>query len=197
MSQQHPPTQKTLLVIGNGGREHSIIVSLLKSKNCNKIIWTSSNPGIPETEKKLIREKASTTQEIISTAKKHSADIVIVGPEEPLANGISDDLKKEGISCFGPSKEASMIEASKEFSKEFMVKNQIPTARFKTFNNYEDAINFVESVDYPIVIKASGLAGGKGVVIPDSKHESKATLHEMMVSRSTSSCDFVFFLTRF
>jgi phosphoribosylamine--glycine ligase len=108
---------------------------------------------------------------------------VIVGPEAPLANGLVDSLMNAGIRCFGPSKAAAEIESSKVFSKDFMMRHNIPTARYATLAGLDEALSYLDKVDYPIVIKASGLAAGKGVILPDTDDEAKSTLEDILVTR--------------
>jgi phosphoribosylamine--glycine ligase len=109
--------------------------------------------------------------------------LVIVGPEAPLAAGLVDTLSAEGIRCFGPSQAAAQIEASKSFAKDFMARHSIPTAKYATFSKYDEAIGYLESIDYPIVIKSSGLAAGKGVVLPETNEEAQSTLKEILVKK--------------
>jgi phosphoribosylamine--glycine ligase/phosphoribosylformylglycinamidine cyclo-ligase len=120
--------------------------------------------------------------------------MVIVGPEQPLVDGITDTLKKHGIACFGPSAKAAVIESSKvhllvtftnyqAFSKDFMQRHNIPTAQYKTFTNYDEALSHLNSVNYSVVLKASGLAAGKGVLIPESKQEALDALKTLMVTK--------------
>jgi phosphoribosylamine--glycine ligase len=113
--------------------------------------------------------------------KDKQIDLVIVGPEAPLAAGLVDLLSAQGIRCFGPSQAAAQIEASKSFAKDFMARHNIPTAKYATFSNYDEAVEYLESLDYPVVIKASGLAAGKGVILPETMDEARSTLEDILV----------------
>jgi hypothetical protein len=118
--------------------------------------------------------------------------MVIIGPEQPLVEGLSDLFKSNGVPCFGPSQRSSIIESSKAFSKAFMHRHRIPTARYRTFTEYDPAAEYLKQVDHPVVLKASGLAAGKGVIIPESKEEALRELFALMVSKPFgSACDEV------
>lgn len=172
-----------LLVIGGGGREHAIAKKLLSSDLVETVFCAPGNAGMKKDDIDLLDIDHSDHDALIGFAKKENIAWTIVGPEIPLFNGIVDDFKAEGLKIFGPSKAATLIEASKEFAKELMKKNAIPTADHKCFDNYDSACNYLENVALPIVIKADGLAGGKGVVIAETKKEALAALKEMMVNQ--------------
>ncbi|MCB0278441.1 MAG: phosphoribosylamine--glycine ligase [Calditrichaeota bacterium] len=169
------------LVIGNGGREHAII-DVLQKNQANEIHCI---PGIDAIQT-ITNHQLDITDfpELANYAITHSIDYTIVGPEAPLVNGIVDFFRTKKLAIFGPDKAAAQIEASKAFSKEFMERYHIPTASYKRFTNYDDAVSYIENTDtFPIVIKASGLAAGKGVVIPNSRAEAKTELAEMMLDK--------------
>ncbi|PWN07587.1 phosphoribosylamine--glycine ligase [Rhodohalobacter mucosus] len=166
-------TAYNVLLIGSGGREHAIAWKLNRSSNLGKLFIAPGNPG---TDKLGLNVNLDTAnfEEIASFCKEQNIDLVVVGPEVPLVDGITDYLEKENIKVFGPHKRAARLEGSKEFAKEFMVKYHIPTADYAVFSSqdFDDALTFVQSKDsYPIVLKADGLAAGKGVFICDSEEE--------------------------
>ena len=148
-----------LAVIGSGGREHSICYRLKESGKIKKLICIPGNAGT-----KNIAENININildfNEVYKAIKNHNIDIVIVGPEEPLVNGIVDFLNKKGIRVLGPNKFASQLEGSKAFMKDLCKKNNIPTAKFGVFEDYDSAIHFLKSNKTPIVVKADGLAAG-------------------------------------
>ncbi len=169
-----------ILVIGSGGREHAIVTALARSESANKIFATPGNPGIFQ-----IAEKANIDvnnyKQIIGFCKSTAIDLVVIGPEQPLADGLSDELRANGINVFGPSKSAAQLESSKAFAKEFMSRHDIPTANFKQFHksNVDEAHTFIEILETPIVLKADGLAAGKGVIIAETRAEGHDAIDEM------------------
>jgi phosphoribosylamine--glycine ligase len=171
-----------VLVLGSGGREHALCWAISKSTLCKKLYCIPGNTGI-KAEAECINIKINNFNSIKKFIKKEKINFVIVGPEEPIVNGIVDKLNKLKIKVFGPNKKASILESSKTFTKDFCKRNNIPTANYKIFRNYKDAINYVQNIKYPIVIKASGLAGGKGVFIIKNKFEAKKTLRDLMIKR--------------
>ncbi len=176
-----------VLVIGSGGREHALAWKLKQSPKLTKLYALPGNPGIAELAENISGITVDNHVEVIRFCKENHIDLVIVGPEVPLADGIMDSLFAEGIRCFGPSQAAAEIEASKVFSKNFMARNHIPTARFVTFSDFEEAIDHIHKIDYPVVIKASGLAAGKGVILPEALEESISALEAMMVKNEFAS----------
>eukprot|EP01127_Copromyxa_protea_P014504 TRINITY_DN4050_c0_g1_i1.p1 TRINITY_DN4050_c0_g1~~TRINITY_DN4050_c0_g1_i1.p1 ORF type:complete len:993 (+),score=204.87 TRINITY_DN4050_c0_g1_i1:15-2993(+) len=174
----------SLLVVGGGGREHALVWSLLKSDQCNKILWTPGNKAVVKDQKKVECLPALTNAQIVEKAKEEKVSWVVVGPEIPLAEGLADDLENAGILCFGPKQQAARIESSKAFSKDFMVRHDIPTADYKTFTDVSEALAYVDSVGPNIVIKASGLAAGKGVILPSTVEEAKAAVEDIMVQKA-------------
>ena len=175
-----------LAVIGSGGREHSICYRLKESGKIKKLICIPGNAGT-----KNIAENININildfNEVYKAIKNYNIDIVIVGPEEPLVNGIVDFLNKKGIRVLGPNKFASQLEGSKAFMKDLCKKNNIPTAKFGIFGNFDDAINFLKKSIMPIVVKADGLAAGKGVAICNSINEAKEKIKEILDGKFKSS----------
>ena len=160
-----------VLVLGSGAREHAMCWSLANSPLISKLICAPGNPGIAE-EAQCIDININNNNEIVSLALKEKVDLVIPGPEIPLVNGIIDELNKVNIKAFGPSKEASKLEGSKQFTKNICKLANIPTADSESFSNREDAINYIKKNKLPIVIKADGLAAGKGVVIAQNEKDA-------------------------
>ena len=160
-----------VLVLGSGAREHAMCWSLANSPLITKLICAPGNPGIKK-EAECIDLNINNNEDIVSLALKEEIDLVIPGPEIPLVNGIINDLNKVNIKAFGPSKEASQLEGSKKFTKEICKAANIPTANYEFFTNQEDAIHYLKSINAPIVIKADGLAAGKGVIIAKNKDEA-------------------------
>ena len=171
-----------VLVLGSGGREHALCWAISKSPLCKKLFCIPGNAGIKSVAE-CINIKINNFNSLKKFIKKEKINFVIVGPEEPIVNGIVDKLNKLKIKTFGPNRKASILESSKSFAKDFCKRNNIPTANYKIFRNYKDAINYVQNIKYPIVIKASGLAGGKGVFIIKNKFEAKKTLRDLMIKR--------------
>ena len=167
-----------VLIIGSGGREHALCVSCKKSEYINKIFCAPGNAGTDLIAKNISID-INDFQEITNFVKKNEIEIVIVGPEKPLVDGIVDYLEKNNIKTFGPSKLASKLEGSKIFTKELCDKYNIPTAKFGIFKNTNDANNFVEKCHLPIVVKADGLASGKGVYICNKKDEAEIAIKEI------------------
>ncbi|MBX3035902.1 MAG: phosphoribosylamine--glycine ligase [Anaerolineales bacterium] len=176
-----------VLIIGSGGREHALAWKLKQSPKLTKLYALPGNPGITELAENVNGISVDNHAEVIRFCKESQIDLVIVGPEVPLADGIVDSLSAEGIRCFGPSQAAAEIEASKVFSKNFMARNQIPTARYVTFSDFEEAVDHIHKIDYPVVIKASGLAAGKGVILPETLDESISALEAMLVKNEFAS----------
>ena len=172
-----------VLVIGSGGREHAIAYKLNQSSRVDKIYAIPGNPGIAMIGE-CIEGSVEDNQMIVDFAKENKIDLTVIGPEVPLCNGLADDLEAAGLMAFGPTKHAATLEGSKAFSKEFMVRHNIPTAKYKEVNSYYEAIEAINDFDYPLVIKADGLAAGKGVVIVDNIDDAKSTLKEMMIDGS-------------
>ena len=156
-----------ILVIGGGGREHAIIKKLKQSPLCGKIYALPGNGGIAE-DAVCVPIAATDIAGIKAFASENHVDFAAVIPDDPLAMGLTDELRAMGIPCFGPSKAAAIIESSKAFSKELMKRYGIPTAPFETFSDYDEAVKHLENHSLPVVIKADGLALGKGVIIANT-----------------------------
>ncbi len=171
-----------VLVIGNGAREHAIVWKLIQDENVSEIFAIPGNAGIAQIAK-CIEEKMDNIQGIIDIAKEYKIDWTIVGPELPLSLGIVDIFEKEGLKIWGPNKDGARLEYSKAFAKEIMKSSKIPTAEFKIFDSFSSAVEFVKKVSYPIVIKADGLCGGKGVKIAESYESAVQILHEYMINK--------------
>ena len=167
-----------VIIIGSGGREHALCASLIKSKKISKIFCVPGNAGT-----NFIAEnvdlKLENFEELKSFIQKNKVDIAIVGPEKPLVDGIVDFLEKNGIKVFGPSKIASQLEGSKIFTKNLCEKYQIPTAKFGIFKNIKESLTFLKNCKYPIVVKADGLASGKGVYICEDEKQSNQAVNEI------------------
>lgn len=171
-----------VLVIGGGGREHALCWKILQSPLVDRIYCAPGNAGISKVAE-CIDIKPVDIESLVRFSKAEEIDITIIGPEQPLAQGIVDKFNAEKLKVFGPSKEASLIESSKVFSKHLMRKYDIPTPFFATFNNFSDAVKWVREVKPPLVVKADGLAGGKGVVVCKTEDEIIDTLDSMMRGR--------------
>src|SRR5688572_14719747 len=157
-----------VLVIGSGGREHTIVWKVKQSPILKNLYALPGNPGTAQLAENVSGISVNDHAAIVDFCKQKDIDLVIVGPEAPLAAGLGDALSAESIRCFGPKQATAQIEASKVFAKDFMARHQIPTARYATFRQFEEALEYLNSVDHPIVIKASGLAAGKGVILPET-----------------------------
>ncbi|KAJ3227275.1 hypothetical protein HK099_002639 [Clydaea vesicula] len=171
-----------VLLIGNGGRENAISWSLSNSKSVTEIFIAPGNGGTGNLKKcKNVEIESTDFPRLLTFAKDNAVDLVVVGPEQPLVDGICTLFKKAGIPCFGPSELAARIEGSKSFSKDFMKRHAIPTAAYEKFTNFESAREFVSKSPSKWVIKASGLAAGKGVIIPETLTEAVEGLKSIMV----------------
>ena len=171
-----------ILVIGSGAREHAICNNLSKNERVSKIYCALGNAGTFK-EKKCENVKISTIDEILNFAKKENIDLTIVGSEEMLVYGIVDKFEENGLKIFGPNKHAAILEGSKAYAKNFMKKYGVKTAEYETFNDYNKASEYLNKCSYPIVIKASGLALGKGVLICQDKKEAQNALEDIMVKK--------------
>ena len=169
-----------ILVVGGGGREHAVIKALNKSRRSGKIYALPGNGGIAE-DAECFPVKATDIEGIVRFARERKVDFAVVTPDDPLVLGCVDALEAAGIPCFGPAKDAAVIEGSKVFSKELMKKYGIPTAKSETFSEPEVAVAYLKNAPYPAVIKADGLALGKGVVIAQNFEEAEAAVKNMMV----------------
>ena len=175
-----------VLIIGSGGREHAIAWKISQSPLLSDLYLAPGSDGMSSLGK-LVPINVDDATSITEFAINEGIDLTIIGPEVALAAGVSDRLRENGVAVFGPSQAAARIETSKSFSKEFMLRHNIPTAKFKIFNNYSEAKEYISSIDFPFVIKASGLAAGKGVILPETNEAGQKALHEMMISRQFGS----------
>lgn len=170
-----------LLVVGSGGREHAISKKLLESNNVEKVYCAPGNDGMRLDDIELVAISETDKAALIAFAKEKSIGFVIVGPEVPLLEGVVDALEEAGIKAFGPKANAALIEGSKDFAKQFMEKYAIPTAASRTFTDYEEAKAYLDERGVPIVIKADGLAAGKGVTVALEIEEAVLALKDMML----------------
>lgn len=170
----------TVLVIGSGGREHVIAQKLIQSSKVTTVFCAKGNDGMKKNGIQLVDIAEDNHPELIKFAKENNVDWTFIGPEIPLLNGIVDDFMEAGLLAFGPVRSAAVIEGSKDFAKEMMNKYQIPTAEHQTFFDFEQAKSYVLEKGAPIVIKADGLAAGKGVVVAQNVEEAITALKEML-----------------
>ena len=178
-------TTLTILIVGRGDAEHAIAWKVAQSPQVERVFVAPGNGGTAMAGGKIANVELQETDfsDLIDFARQNSIDLTIIGPEGPLADGIVDAFQDAGLRCFGPSRAAAQIEASKAFAKAFMARHDIPTARYATFSEPGAAQAHLRDVDYPVVIKASGLAAGKGVILPASAEEAEAALRQIMVER--------------
>lgn len=171
-----------ILVVGSGGREHAIVWKLSQSKKARKIFCAPGNGGIKEIAE-LVDIKADDIPGLLDFAKNNKIDLTVVGPEAPLVKGIVDIFSENGLKVFGPLKDLAMLEGSKAFSKNIMKRFGLPTAEFEVFDNPSDAKKYLNKKGVPIVIKADGLASGKGVIIPKTIKEGELAIDSIMVKK--------------
>ena len=175
---------KKVLVIGSGGREHAIVYQLSRSKQVGQIFCAPGNAGIAQLAE-CVAIKDTDVEALLAFAKEQNVNLCVVGPEAALNAGVADVFREAGIPVFGHSKAATQIEASKEFAKELMAKYNVPSAAYRSFANYEEAMAYVrERNTYPAVLKYDGLAAGKGVVIAQDEQEADETLRDMLVGEA-------------
>lgn len=168
-----------ILVVGGGGREHALVWKLAQSPRVEKIYCAPGNPGIAQLAE-CVDIAVSDNQALCDFAMKHNISLTVVGPELPLTNGIVDVFTAQGLKCFGPQKTAAQLEGSKAFAKELMQKYNIPTARYAVFTAAQEAKAYIEQYGAPIVIKADGLAAGKGVVVAMNKEDAFNAIDKML-----------------
>jgi len=171
-----------ILVIGSGGREHTLVWKIAKSPDVKKIYCAPGNAGISELAECVSIDAADINGLLKFASGKH-IDLTVVGPEVPLSLGIVDLFKSKGLTIFGPSQKAAEIESSKIFSKYLMEKYKIPTAKFESFDVYDRAEEYVKSISVPLVVKADGLAAGKGAIVCFTREEALDSLNKLMVQR--------------
>ena len=172
-----------ILVVGGGGREHAIVKKLAQSKKNPKIYVAPGNAGTEENATN-VAISVMDFDSLVDFAKKEKIDLTVVGMDDPLVGGIVDRFEAEGLRVFGPRKNAAILEGSKAFSKDLMKKYGIPTAAYENFNDPQKAIKYLETANYPIVLKADGLALGKGVLICKTFEEAKSGIEELMIDKS-------------
>ena len=171
-----------VLVVGSGGREHAICWKLAQSPKVSELYCAPGNAGIAQVAE-CIDVKATDVDGMVRWAKDNAMDFVVVAPDDPLALGMVDALEEAGVPAFGPQASAAVVEASKAFSKELMKKYHIPTAKYETFTDLDKALAYIEEQGAPIVVKADGLALGKGVVVAATVDEAKTAVQEMMAGK--------------
>ena len=171
-----------VLVVGSGGREHAICRAVAKSSRVDKIYCAPGNAGIAELAE-CVDIKAMEFEKLVAFAKENSIDLTVIGMDDPLVGGVVDVFEAEGLRVFGPRKNAAILEGSKAFSKDLMKKYNIPTAAYETFTSAEEAKKYLETAEYPIVLKADGLALGKGVLICENKEDALAGVDELMLDK--------------
>ncbi|MDD5120283.1 MAG: phosphoribosylamine--glycine ligase [Candidatus Omnitrophica bacterium] len=171
-----------ILVVGSGGREHALVWKIAQSKLVDKVFCAPGNGGIAGLAE-CIDIKADDVFGLLGFARKERIDLTVVGPEVALSLGIVDEFEKSGLKIFGPNIKAANLEASKVFSKELMAKYKVPTAEFKVFNSPEEAKKYIDEIGVPCVVKASGLASGKGVVVAGTIEEAKNAVTSMMQAK--------------
>ncbi len=172
--------KKNVLLVGSGGREHTIAWKMKQSKTVEQIFCLPGNAGISEIAE-CVDISVNDIDGICEFAKNNDIDLAVIGPEDPLAKGIVDELEKSGIRTFGPNKKCARLEASKSFTKEFLLRHNIPTARYKEYENAEELKKDVGIFGYPMVLKADGLAAGKGVIIAEDRDSALKGIDELMV----------------
>jgi phosphoribosylamine--glycine ligase len=177
-----------ILVIGSGGREHAIIWKLRQSPKVNALYCAPGNAGIAQMAR-LVSLKPTDKEGLMRFAKENKIDLTVVGPEQPLVEGIVDEFENAGLKIFGPAKAAAMLEGSKAFAKDFMERKGIPTARFRSFSSSQlkEAEAYVGQIPAPLVVKADGLAAGKGVLICESHDAAVIAIREMMLNKAFGS----------
>ncbi|MFD2216798.1 MULTISPECIES: phosphoribosylamine--glycine ligase [Metabacillus] len=168
-----------VLIIGQGGREHALVWKAAQSNLVEEVFVAPGNDGMNEFATRVAISE-NDNEALVAFAKEQNIDLTIVGPEVPLLNGIVNDFEREGLKIFGPRKEAALIEGSKNFAKELMIKYRIPTAEYQTFTNVDEAKSYVEQKGAPIVIKADGLAAGKGVTVAETLDVALDSVTDML-----------------
>ncbi len=179
---------KRILIVGSGGRENSIAWALSKNQLIEQIYVCPGNGGTANFEKCIcLNTKSADKKSIIENCKNLKINLIIIGPEVPLAEGLADEMREAGLTVFGPGKDGAQLEASKEWSKAFMVENKIPTAKYWSTDSEEEALNILERYNQPLVIKADGLAAGKGVCVSETIDQSKEAIKEVFSGKFGSA----------
>ncbi len=167
-----------ILLLGSGGREHALAWALAKSPHTDKLFVAPGNGGTAAIAENVGGLDATDGEAALAFARANDVSLVVIGPEAPLVAGVADVLRAAGIAVFGPDAQGAQLEGSKTFSKAFMERNGLPTARYGTFDNAEDALAYLDEVGAPIVVKADGLAAGKGVVVADDMDDAREAINE-------------------
>ncbi len=175
--------KKKILIVGNGAREHALVWKLRQSPRLEQVYCTPGNAGIAREALTFDADFGPDFSKLVQRALNHDIDYVVIGPEAPLAEGIADAFLAAGIKVFGPNKQAAQLESSKTFAKDFMIAAGIPTGESQTFTDTNEAIKFAEKLGLPVVIKADGLAAGKGVVVAQTRHEAELAIRENLEKR--------------
>lgn len=175
-----------VLIVGSGGREHAIAWKVAQSKKVDKIYCAPGNAGISQIAE-CVDIGAMEFDKLVSFAKEKEIDLTVIGMDDPLVGGVVDEFEKAGLRVFGPRKNAAILEGSKAFSKDLMKKYNIPTASYETFNSPDEAVKYLETSKYPIVLKADGLAFGKGVLICNTKEEAMDGVKTLMLDKQFGS----------
>lgn len=171
-----------ILVVGKGGREHAIAWKFAQSPKVEKVFVVPGNDGMTDVAE-LVPINENEQEKLVEFAKRENIDLTFVGPEQPLIDGLVDRFEAEGLTIFGPRKKAAMIEGSKSFAKDLMFKYNIPTAEYRTFTDVDEAVAYIQEKGAPIVIKADGLAAGKGVIVAMTEEEAVQAVREMLEGR--------------
>ena len=172
-----------VLVVGGGGREHALVWKIAQSPKVKKIFCAPGNAGIAELAE-CVPIRAEDVEALVTFAEENVIDLAVIGPEVPLAEGITDKLEEKGLRVFGASKKAAQIESSKSFAKSLMIKYNIPTAQGKTFTAYKPAEAYIKKLGAPVVVKADGLAAGKGVIVCETQKEALKAVRDIMVDKA-------------
>lgn len=175
-----------ILIVGSGGREHALAWKVAQSPRCSRLWIAPGNAGTASLGEN-VPVHPEDVDGLVRFSREHGVDLVIVGPEASLSVGLADALQKTGIRVFGPTQAAAQIETSKVFSKHFMDRRGIPTARFATFSDFEQASRYITAAEFPLVIKTSGLAAGKGVILPETKEDARQALQSIMLDGAFGS----------
>ncbi|RKZ78607.1 MAG: phosphoribosylamine--glycine ligase, partial [Gammaproteobacteria bacterium] len=170
-----------VLVIGGGGREHALAWKLIQSPRCTQVYVAPGNPGtLNEPNIENVDIAVEDIPGLVIFAKDNDIELTIVGPEIPLVMGVVDAFNEAGLRCFGPTKDAAQLEASKSFTKDFLARHQIPTAAYSVFTEVSPAIAYIEKQGAPIVVKADGLAAGKGVIVAQTEQQAIDAVEDML-----------------
>jgi phosphoribosylamine--glycine ligase len=172
-----------ILVIGSGGREHALAWKLARSPQCKKLLAAPGNPGIAKVGQ-CVRIKADDLEALLKFAREEKIDLTVVGPEKPLIDGVVDRFRKAGLRVFGPNKEAAQVEGSKAWAKAVMTHSAVPTAEYRSFQQMSEALRYIDSHEEPLVVKASGIAAGKGVFVCRSQDEARQAVQTVMKDRA-------------